>query len=303
MKTDTLFYRLFQRWPALALELLGLKYDGASYRFGSEEIKQTAFRIDGLFTPITDDPRQPVIFAEVQYQPDVDFYDRLFSEITLYLRLHKPGRSWLALVIYPNRHTEKPASLEFEPFLNLPQLHRIYLEDYQNKPGLTPTLELIRLIASHKQQTISLAQELAGRRHEIGIDSLDFIETILVYKLPHLSREEIKKMLALNDIELKQTRFYQEIAEEEKKKGLFEGHQQGLSEGLQEGLQEGQKNEAMNLLARLVRRKFKGSDELSAIERKLQELSVDQLEEMAEALLDFKETQELNNWLLRQSKP
>lgn len=134
-----------------------MQYGGDSYRFGSEEIKQTAFRIDGLFTPITEDPEQPVIFAEVQYQPDIDFYDRLFSEITLYLRLHKPGRTWLALVIYPNRQTEKTASIEFQPFLNLPQIHRVYLEDYQDKPGLTPTLEFIRLIASHNQQTITLA--------------------------------------------------------------------------------------------------------------------------------------------------
>ena len=67
MKTDTLFYRMFQRRPALALELLGLQYSNDSYRFSSEEIKQTAFRIDGLFTPITDNLEQPVIFAEVQY--------------------------------------------------------------------------------------------------------------------------------------------------------------------------------------------------------------------------------------------
>jgi hypothetical protein len=40
MKTDTLFYRLFQRWPKLALELLGLDYAGDSYRFGSESNKR-----------------------------------------------------------------------------------------------------------------------------------------------------------------------------------------------------------------------------------------------------------------------
>ena len=48
MKTDTLFYRLFLRQPKLALELLGLDYPNDSYQFSSEEIKQTAFRIDGL---------------------------------------------------------------------------------------------------------------------------------------------------------------------------------------------------------------------------------------------------------------
>ena len=93
MKTDTLFYRLFQRQPKLDLELLGLDYASDSYRFSSEEIKQTAFRIDGLFTPLTTDPEQPLIFVEVQYQADIDFYGRLFSEITLYLHLNKPKRT------------------------------------------------------------------------------------------------------------------------------------------------------------------------------------------------------------------
>jgi len=75
----------------------------------------------------------PVIFAEVQYQPDTDFYDRFISETTLYLRIHKPGRRWLALVIYPSRSVEKQAGIEFESFMSLPQLQRIYLEDYQDK--------------------------------------------------------------------------------------------------------------------------------------------------------------------------
>ena len=250
MKTDTLFYRLFKRQPKLALELLGLDYAGDSYCFSSEEIKQTAFRIDGLFKPVTDDPNQPLIFVEVQYQVDKDFYGRLFSEITLYLYQNKPNRDWLVLVIYPHRGIEKNTSVEFLSFLNSPQLHRIYLEDYQNRTDLSPALEFIRLIASDKQQTITRAKELADRLDKIDADGLDFIETILVYKLPHLSREEIKKMLALNDIELKQTRFYQEISAEERK----EGKQEGLQEGLQKGKLEGKQEECIKLLSRLLRR-------------------------------------------------
>jgi len=52
MKTDSLFYRLFQSSPGLVLELAGLDYsDAQAYRFCSEEIKQTAFRLDGILTP------------------------------------------------------------------------------------------------------------------------------------------------------------------------------------------------------------------------------------------------------------
>ena len=213
MKADTLFYRLFQRWPKLALELLGLEYRSESYRFGSEEIKQTAFRLDGLFTPTEGNAEQPLIFVEVQYQPDGDFYDRFFSEITLYLRLHKPAHPWLALVIYPARSTEKAASIAFSPFM-------------------------------------------------------DFIETILVYKLPRLSREEIKTMLALNEIELKQTRFYQEVVEE------------GRQEGMQKGRQEGEQI----LLQRMLTRRFGEIPDWA--QKRLLQASPEQLEQWADRLLD-----------------
>jgi predicted transposase/invertase (TIGR01784 family) len=169
MKTDTLFYRLFQGLPELAMELLGLEYHSESYRFGSEEIKQTAFRLDGIFTPVAGNAEQPLIFVEVQYQPDGDFYDRFFSEITLYLRMHKPAHTWLALVIYPSRSTEKAASIAFSPFMDLPQLRRVYLEDYRDCPGLSPTLELIRLIASHEQQTMALARNWSSGVMSLGL--------------------------------------------------------------------------------------------------------------------------------------
>ena len=280
MKTDTLFYRLFQRWPKLALELLGLEYRSESYRFGSEEIKQTAFRLDGLLTPIEDNAEQPLIFVEVQYQPDGDFYDRFFSEITLYLHVHKPVHPWLALVIYPARSTEKAASIAFSPFMDLPQLRRVYLDDYRDCQGLTPTLELIRLIASSTQQTMTLARNLAERRDEFGPDGLDFIETILVYKLPRLSREEIKTMLALNEIELKQTRFYQEVVEE--------------------GRQEGRQEECISLVTRLLRRKFGIQLELDQSLAQLKTLPVEKLEDLTEAIFDWAEVSDLTEWLRQQ---
>jgi hypothetical protein len=50
---------------SVGIEIIYLKMYSESYRFGSEEIKQTAFRLDGLFTPVTDDEKQPLIFLEV----------------------------------------------------------------------------------------------------------------------------------------------------------------------------------------------------------------------------------------------
>ena len=102
MKTDTLFYHLFQTEPSLALELAGLTVPTPRiYRFGSHEIKQTAFRLDGVLEPPTDQPDSPLVFVEVQLQPDEAFYLRFFGEIILYLRQYNPVQPWLALVFYP----------------------------------------------------------------------------------------------------------------------------------------------------------------------------------------------------------
>ena len=50
MQTDPLFYRLFQTFPRLFFELLGQPSEHAqAYRFTAEELKQMAFRLDGLF--------------------------------------------------------------------------------------------------------------------------------------------------------------------------------------------------------------------------------------------------------------
>ena len=288
MKTDTLFYRLFKRKPQVALELLGLEYQSESYRFCAEEIKQTAFRLDGIFTPLGGDAEQPLIFIEVQYQPDDDFYDRFFSEITLYLRLNKPAHPWLALVLYPSRSAETEASIAFSPFIKLPQLRRVYLDDYRDCQGLSATLELIRLIASREAETLAIARQLAERRDELGPDGLDFIETILVYKLPRLSREEIKTMLALNEIELKQTRFYQEIAEEEQQIGELRGRQEGRQE------------ECISLVTRLLRRKFGIHPELATVLAQLPTVPVEKLEDLAEAIIDWTEMSALTEWLKQQ---
>ena len=92
-------------------------------------------------------------------------------------------------------------------------------------------------------------------------------------------------MLALNDIELKQTRFYQEIAEEE--------HQLGRQEGRQEGRQQ----ECISLVTRLLRRKFGIHTALDAAQGQLPTLPIEKLEDLAEAMFDWADVNELTEWL------
>jgi len=70
MKTDSLFYRLLQAEPTLAFELAGVdvpQHEG--YNLISQEIKQTAFRLDGIAEPPSDRPGAPRGYVEVQFQP------------------------------------------------------------------------------------------------------------------------------------------------------------------------------------------------------------------------------------------
>ena len=63
MKTDSLFYRLFQTVPQLLFDLLDRPSDRAAhYQFTSEELKQTAFRLDGIFRPPDNQPTWPLFF-------------------------------------------------------------------------------------------------------------------------------------------------------------------------------------------------------------------------------------------------
>ncbi len=102
MKTDSIFYRLFQEFPNIFFELIGNSPETAKgYQFSSVEVKQTSFRIDGVFLPETEE--LPVYFVEVQFQKDPEIYLRLFTEINLYLRQNQPENDWVAVVIYPTR--------------------------------------------------------------------------------------------------------------------------------------------------------------------------------------------------------
>jgi Protein of unknown function (DUF2887) len=86
VKTDSIFYRLFQEFPSIFFELIERPPETANlYQFSSVEVKQTAFRIDGVFLPIQNEDN-PIYFVEVQFQPDLDIYSRIISEVFLYLR-------------------------------------------------------------------------------------------------------------------------------------------------------------------------------------------------------------------------
>lgn len=75
-------------------------------------------------------------------------------------------------------------------------------------------------------------------------------------------------------------------------------YQQILQEGLQQGLQQGRQEGEVQLLLRQLNLRFGDLNE--TVEQRIRELSVEQLERLAEALLEFSAVEELETWLEQQ---
>lgn len=217
MKTDTIFYRLFQSFPSIFFELLEQLPESANaYQFSSVEVKQLSFRIDGVFIPLENAPETPIYFAEVQFQPDKTFYSRFFAEIFLYLDKTELTNDWLGVVIYPTRNTEATDTRQYRELLNSGRVRRIYLDEL-GSTGQSIGIETVKLVVEPEETAANKARQLIEQaRQEVSDEAqkrelLQLIETIIIYKFTQKSREEIQAMLGLGDI--RQTRVYQEALE------------------------------------------------------------------------------------------
>jgi predicted transposase/invertase (TIGR01784 family) len=106
MRRDTIFYQLFVQSPTLLFDLIpNPPANIAGYTFDSIEVKETSFRIDGVFLPPENSGN--VYFCEVQFQKDNLLYERLNSEIGIYTyRCREKFYDWRAVVMYPSRSVE-----------------------------------------------------------------------------------------------------------------------------------------------------------------------------------------------------
>lgn len=236
MKTDTIFYRLFQTLPSIFFELINQPPEtAANYQFSSVEIKQLAFRIDGVFLPSFERQDEPIYFLEVQFQLEPKFYSRFFAEIFLYLDKTELTNDWRGVVVYPTRSVESTQTSRYQELLDSQLVSRIYLDELGNTTEQSIGIETVKLVIEPEENAGIKAKELINKaRQDIADEQakrelIQLIETILIYKLPKKSREEIEQMLGLS--ELKQTKVYQEAKEE----GKLEGKQEGKLEGKQEG--------------------------------------------------------------------
>jgi predicted transposase/invertase (TIGR01784 family) len=276
MKRDSIFYRLFQQSPSLLFDLLENPPDNATeYRFDSVAVKEPKFEIDGVFLPPDTDRNGVIYFCEVQFQKDERLYERVFGESFLYFyRQRERFTDWQIVVIYPTRNLEQSNAHPYRSLLNCEQVHRVYLNELGEIQQLPLGVALMVLTTVEETQAPEKARYLLARTQEQIVDTeasraiIEMIATIMVYKFTNLSRQEVDTMLGL---QLADTRVYREAKEE--------------------GRQEGESALILRLLSRRI-------GEVTPEQRsQIQALSINQLEALGEALLDFTKPGDLEEWL------
>jgi predicted transposase/invertase (TIGR01784 family) len=157
----------------------------------------------------------PLYFVEAQLQKDPDLCSRMLTEIMLYWRHHPPRGYWRAVILVPTRKQAPKLEEAYETFA--PVLSIISIKELSESENTG--IELLRLITTTQRKAPEQARKLVKlTQQEIENPAQqavqDFISTIMVYKFPNLSHQELEVMLELESI--KKTRVYQEAREEGK---------------------------------------------------------------------------------------
>jgi predicted transposase/invertase (TIGR01784 family) len=226
MITDPLFYRLFVTSPETFFMLLGMTEDAAKdtaarYQYQAVEFKETSHRSDGVFLP--KEAGFPVYFLEVQFYPLPGVFADLLAKVFTYLKQHDPAQDFVGVVFFAARSLEPAEAAVYRPLIDAGLIRRFYLDEMQELVDAPLGLSILYLIRQAESQAPGTARDLVARaRREIPdaalrADLIELIETVVIYKLPRLSREEIQAMLKVQDI--RETRVYQEALEEGEKNG------------------------------------------------------------------------------------
>ncbi len=274
MRRDTIFYQLFQQSPTLLFELLPQPPENAArYTFEAVEVKETGFRMDGVFLP--PDASGIVYFGEAQFQKDEMLYERMVSEIGIYVYRNRERISdWQAVAIYPSRSIEQSNPSTVRELLASGRIVRVYLDELGQIDRLPIGVGLMVLTTlegdAAKTEARAAIDRSGGDR-----DIIEMIAKIVVYKFNSLSRDEVDVMLG---IELQQTRVYQEAKAE------------GKAEEREIGLQ----RERSLILRQLNRKLGNLSPQLQML---ISALSIEKVESLGEALFDFNSIADLESWL------
>ena len=276
MRTDALFYELFQTAPQTFFELLQI-VPTCTYRFESITVKASEKRIDGVIEPT--DEQQPVYFLEVQAFPDDTIYWRTLREVATYFE-QRPARNdnWQAVVLWLNKEddpglrTLKP--LGYKPAARLVSADLIKL--LKKLPETSLVLNVLRplLAKSEREVRKHVVQWVTNIRQTPNLDPqteeklVAILSQLIEQKFKTLSYKELAAMLRLTPLE--ETISGQELI----------------------------KNERVSTLTALIQDRFTLSDKLvQSVRTNLETLSSDTLHQLIRQILHFDTFETLEQWI------
>lgn len=239
-----------------------------------------------------------LIHVEIQAQKEDNFPKRMFTyNFRIFDRFDRPAIS-LAILCDPNREW-RPSNYSYNypnTRLNF-EFGSVKLLDYENRFHELENSDnpFATVVMAHlkTQQTRSSPEQrkiwkfsLIRRLYDLGLEEQDirnlyrFIDWVMILPkaLENQFWEEFKQF------EQEQTMRY-----------VTTGERIGYERGKQEGKQEGKKEGEQQLILKLLQRRV---GELSPeLQERIQSLSLNQLETLGEALLDFTAMEDLLNWL------
>lgn len=173
------------------------------------------------------------------------------------------------MIIYPTRSIEQSDIYPHRTQLNGNQVHRIYLDELGDIRQLPLWVALMVLTTVEEEKAPSEARYLLERSSVEQPETasraiIELVTTIMVYKFEKLSRKEVESMLGIT---IKETRVYREIKEEGER----------------------------SLILRLLSRRF--GELPQQVRDRIETLSLEQLENLGEALLDFTSMADLQETL------
>jgi len=225
---------------------------------------------------------QRVLHLEFQTQSDPTMPFRMLD---YWVRLHRrlPGRDIRQVVIYLLPSTSQwvyQATFEQGSTRHRFEVIRLWeqpTETFLTSPGLLPLAPLSRAENPEAilRQAAEQIDEIPDRTTQSNLSASTAILAGLVLE-KGLIQQILRRELMQESV------IYQDI----------------LEEGLREGLQQGLRQEAMSFVLRLLNRRC-GNLPIELITQ-IQSLSVEQLEALGEAILDFETQNDLEQWLAEQ---
>jgi len=223
MKTDPLFYELFQAAPHTFFELVQI-VPPCPYRFESITVKMSEKRIDGVLEPF--DISQPYYFLEVQAFPDDVIYWRATREVATFFeqRPHLKDARWQAIVLWVNIDDDPGyGALRLLARKPKPNLLSLDLIDLLKKlPENSLALNVLRPLLAEDEREVreNVVQWVEHIRQATGADSnleerlMSVFSQLIEQKFKTLNYKELSQMLRLTP--LRETTSGQELLKEDR---------------------------------------------------------------------------------------